>query len=156
MSDFFNTNKYFIITKKISNEYSDLINTGNDLYDSGNFKEAIDFHNQAIGLDPSNSDAYYYKANALHSMSRFSEAILNYDIAIHFDPTDYETYTNKGTSLNGLDRHQEALRQFQLAIFINPEYPLAIFRMANTLTTLNKFNMVKSFLRDLFYYYNLI
>lgn len=126
--------------RKKTDSYTDYINSGNKCYENENFNEAIAFHDKAIELEPTFSDAYFYKGNALHSLKQYEDAINCYDKSIKYDSTDYEAYANKGSSYNSLGKYEEALVCYERALNLKPDYALAISSKANTLNSIGNYN----------------
>lgn len=57
---------------------------------------ALNLANQAIKLEPKNSDAYKFAGNALMSLARYGEAIKNYSLAVKYDAGNGNRYFDLG------------------------------------------------------------
>ena len=67
--------------KSNNEKCQDWISKGNALYEQGKFNESITCYDNAIKLDPKNSNAWYGKGLALESLGRYEEAEQCYDNA---------------------------------------------------------------------------
>jgi len=71
---------------------------GVDLYDQGNYDEAIKCYDEAIKLNPQYAEAWSSKGNALVNQGDYDEAIKCYDEAIKLNPQYAKAWYNKGTA----------------------------------------------------------
>ena len=88
----------------------DYYNQGARLLIKGKNKEALEFFNKALALDPKSKfkKLYVNKGVALAGLGKYKEAIDNYDLAIKLDPNCETTYLNKGVSLGKQNKNLEA------------------------------------------------
>lgn len=66
---------------------------------SGDYKNSIDYYNQAIKIDPNYKGAYNNKGNALLTLGDCTKAIDCYNQVIRIDPDYKDAYNNKGIAL---------------------------------------------------------
>ncbi len=128
-----------------------LVQRGRANIQQGNFREAIADFNQALGVNPNLSQAYYYRGIAqrqLESSSSFSNAYvqalqvrgiarlqlgdhqgaiadLNYVLA--HDPDSSVAYVNRGLAYVGLGKTQLARTDFRQARTLDPALTIADF-----------------------------
>lgn len=74
-------------------------NEGKNCWDQERFEEAFQ---EAVTLDPGDSEAFYEKGLALAELGRYEEAIRAYDKALRLNPGDKDAYTMKGEALLAL------------------------------------------------------
>ena len=70
------------------NASTNLIKSGKQLLDSGNYNDALSFFDQALSDDPTNADLWNYKGIALRSLGRYDEASDCYNKSLELDPRD--------------------------------------------------------------------
>lgn len=66
----------------------EMLKKGKDLMYAGNFEDALSYFEQAIILEPSNSDLWNQKGSALRSLGRYDDALECFNRALELDPTD--------------------------------------------------------------------
>jgi Flp pilus assembly protein TadD len=93
---------------------------GQKLLKEHHYPDALMAYNQAIGLDPTYTQAYMGKGLALETLSNNKEALMVYEQVIRLDPDHQQAYVRKGLCLFHLRRHQEALAAFDQAMSLNP------------------------------------
>jgi tetratricopeptide (TPR) repeat protein len=85
------------------------------------YKNSVDFYDEAISLNSNNADAYYNKGTVLLNLRRYEEAVKCYDEAIGLKP-DYATaHGNKGTALYRLGRYEDAIGCYDEIIRLKPD-----------------------------------
>ena len=76
--------------------------------------------NQALALDPNNSNAYYAKADYLALSHRRSEAVGVTDAGLAVNPNDVTLYTPRTTAENALGHYEQAKADAEKAIRLSP------------------------------------
>jgi tetratricopeptide (TPR) repeat protein len=94
---------------------------GDKRFQSGDFDEAIERYDKALGLFPLDPDLWNVKGLALSVLKRYDEAIKCYDSALEHYPRDTRIWNNKGVDLANAGEHIEAIRCFDIAIDIDPQ-----------------------------------
>lgn len=79
-------------------------------------EEAIVCFDEALTIDPSNTDVLVRKGAALERLQRMDEAIACYDLAIAADNTMTMAYLYKGGVYNRMERYSEALECYEQAL----------------------------------------
>jgi tetratricopeptide (TPR) repeat protein len=92
---------------------------GDELYENGQYEEAIQAYDKAIEEDPDSSEAYNNKCSALHEIGKYEESIQACDKAIELNPNFNESYNWKGSSLKLIGHYEEALGAFNQSIKLN-------------------------------------
>ncbi len=98
---------------------------GNDLFEVGQYEEAISSYDRAINIEANFDEALYNKSVALDNLGRYEEAIVSYDRAIAIQPDLYLAWCNRGVVLNNLRRCEEAIVSYDRSIAIQPNFHLA-------------------------------
>ena len=99
----------------------ELLNSGNDLFASERYKEAVIDYDKAIQIKPDYHEAWYNRGIALRKLQRYQEAIASYDKAIQIKPDNHEAWNNRGNALDELKQYQEAIASYDKAIQIKPD-----------------------------------
>ena len=79
-------------------------------------EEAIACFDEALTIEPGNTDVLVRKGAALERLQRMDEAIACYDQAIAADSTMTMAYLYKGGVYNRLERYSEALQCYEQAL----------------------------------------
>lgn len=79
-------------------------------------EEAIACFDEALAIDPGNTDILVRKGAALERLQRMDEAIACYDKAIAADSTMTMAYLYKGGVYNRMERYSEALECYEQAL----------------------------------------
>lgn len=118
---------------------------GQLLYYQGDMDGAIQYYDEAIGIDPDNLDALMNKAIALADQGMLYDSLDLFDALGERYPDNYLIWYNKGTVLSDLGFQQrnsigtgafsmfaDALRHFEQAYKLNPDYVYTIVRIGVT------------------------
>jgi tetratricopeptide (TPR) repeat protein len=89
------------------------------------FERAVRLYSQAIGVDPSQAEAYYKRGNALKNHGSLDAAILSYTQAIERKPDYAYAYCNRGVVQQALGLSAEALASYDRAIALEPSDAIA-------------------------------
>jgi len=91
--------------------------------DSKMLEEAIADYSVVIQLDPANSDAYFYRANAKKLLNRYNDAIPDFTLAIKYDPKKWDFYYYRGLTYYLLEKYWAAVDDFTKTIALNADNP---------------------------------
>lgn len=96
---------------------------GNDLFDDGNFAEAVTAYTKAIELCPNYSWAYCNRAAVFLALNQAAKAIADYSEAIAIDPNDSALYNGRGYALAMVEDSDlsDALKDADKAIELDGE-----------------------------------
>lgn len=81
----------------------------------GNKKKIIDACEQALQVDSSFADAYFYKGVALNDLKRYEEALVDFEHATQLDPFIGFAWLYKGDLLKHFGRAEEAQQAYKKA-----------------------------------------
>jgi protein O-mannosyl-transferase len=90
----------------------------------GEDEKARDSYDQALRLNPNQSNAYLGLGELLEKQSQLDEAIHNYSRSVELRPTD-TGFLLLGHALESAGRRPEALAAYQAALKLSPELPEA-------------------------------
>ena len=105
-----------------ASEYLELVNKGNTFAGVGRYQEALNAFDNAIEIDPNNSEAWVGKGEALRIIGRNQESIDAFNKAIEIDPNNAFAWRSKGIVLTALGRNQEAITAIDRAMELDPNY----------------------------------
>ena len=136
-----------------SKEYSQLLEkqffkTGNDLFDQGNYENAITYYDKALNINSTDINVLYNKALALDSLGRLNDAIVYYDKALAINPNDTDSLNNKGLDLDVLGKHGEAITYYDKILTINPVDTDALYNKGIALDNLGKHDEAISYYKE--------
>jgi tetratricopeptide (TPR) repeat protein len=98
-----------------------LLTEGQTLLDSGDKENALVYFEQAIDLEPNNTEALIKKGTTLEALRKMHEAIETYDRVIALDSSMTVAYLYKGGVLNRLQRFSEAMECYEQALRTHPK-----------------------------------
>ena len=79
-----------------------LLTSGDNEYDLGNYTGAIEYYDKILGIDPNDVDALNNKGVALDNLGNYTGAIEYYDKVLGIDPNDVDALDNKEVALDNL------------------------------------------------------
>ncbi len=111
------------------------INLGSAFYDKEDYDNALTIYRNALELDPENAKIHCNLGFLYWGKGDTDEAIREYEYAIKYDNTYSIAYNNLGVIyLDDLGRVQNAIDMFKKAVENNPNYALAHFNLARSIT----------------------
>jgi Tfp pilus assembly protein PilF len=118
---------------------SALLSRGDIFYDQGNYKQAIQYYDNALAIDPNYKYALYGKGDSLNSLGNYTQAIQYYDKALAMDPNYKYALYGKGDSLNSLGNYTQAIQYYDKALAIDPNYKYALYGKGDSLNSLGNY-----------------
>jgi tetratricopeptide (TPR) repeat protein len=104
------------LSSEVAAQIKALVDTGQTLVNQDKVQEAIDSFDEALALDPDNTDALVKKGAALEKIRKLPEAIECYDHAIAVDSSMTIAYLYKGGLYNRMERFSEAVECYEQAL----------------------------------------
>ncbi len=99
----------------------DLLDNGHTAYNEENHLKAINLYTDAIRVNPSYDEAFYWRASARYSLKNYKEAIPDYNKAIELNPNNEQAYYYRALTNYNLEAYPETLPDFDKAIALNPD-----------------------------------
>lgn len=78
----------------------DLFARGNDLYNNGEFQDAIDTYESILETEFHSAELYFNLANAYYKLNRIAPSIYNYEKALQLSPNDKDIINNMAFAKN--------------------------------------------------------
>lgn len=97
-------------------------NLGIEQFQAGDYQTALVSFDQALALNPNNSDTWTYRGVVLGCLNCHKEAIASYDQAIEIQPDYYLPWDIRGLALLNLSRYEEAIANCDKALELVPDY----------------------------------
>ncbi len=108
---------------------------GSAFYDLEDFDNSLVVYRRALELEPENAKIHCNLGYLYWGMENITEAIKEYELSIKYDPEYEITYNNLGVIyLDDLAHIDKAKDCFEKAIELNPNYALAYYNLARTLS----------------------
>ncbi len=101
--------------------FADATKRGLDAFESGNFDQAIVAWDEAIRLDPKNSEIHRWRGDASLNKHEYDKALPEYDEAIRLDPYNGMAYSSRGAAWALKGESDKAIASFDEAIRIDPK-----------------------------------
>lgn len=100
----------------------DKYNKGIDLIQDGKYEEAIGLFRQAIGIDPTFTDAYYNLGTIYEYLKQNENAIMSFEVLLKHNPKDKEAAYKIATLYYNNERYKKALSYIPLVPADSPKY----------------------------------
>ena len=97
------------------------LNRAHELYNQGQFEQAVDFYERAIVLDGNLLPAYSSRGNALAKLGRYEPALRSHNQAIQLDPNHANSYLNRGSTYAMMGDSTHAIADWRQALSLDPE-----------------------------------
>lgn len=110
----------------------------------GDGEAALEFFEQAIGLEPGNAAYRAAKGAALFSLGSYQEAERTLRKAVHLDKRDVEIRGNLALALEQQGKAVEALEQYDLALALDSAYDIAWVNRGGVLMALERYEDARS------------
>ena len=104
-------------------DHVDLVHKGNQAFESGDFKTALEYYHSAETCIPESPELEYNMGSALHEQGAYEEAIERLTKALSTTDIMQEsrTHYNLGNTHFRADDFQKAIESYQKALEINPD-----------------------------------
>lgn len=91
-------------------------NKGCELFEAGEYEDAIENFSKSIGLDPCNESIYCNRGSCYYEIQQYQKAFKDYTKAIELDPDLCETYYNRGNCYFKFKQYEYAIDDYTKAI----------------------------------------
>jgi tetratricopeptide (TPR) repeat protein len=96
------------------NDFATLSELGDMYFEAGQYFEAIQIYDQAIGVNPMCADCYNDRGLSLHYLGDSNSAIASFDKAVEINPEYVHAWLSKGFVLVSTGRYQEAVEPLNM------------------------------------------
>ena len=86
----------------------------------GQTQQALKLVDQAIKIDPKNSEAFKWRGTFYFNLSDYNKALTAYNRSLELDPNSSSAAKSKGDTLSWLNRSGEAITSYSEAIRLDP------------------------------------
>ncbi len=108
-------------------EAGTFVRTALDLFERGDYDEAVVNYSRALELDPENEEIYYNRGMAYKKLRQYNEAIDDYSQAILLNPDYSRAYNNRGATYRKLKEFDRASNDYKKAIEKDPKNARAYY-----------------------------
>ena len=122
------------------NYINKLIDEGEALSMSGQYKEALEIFNKALEIDPENMVVLSNKGFVLLELGNYQEALDFFNKVLEIDPKDIDVLSSKGKALSMSGQYKEALEIFDEILEIDPKNECVLKNKSLALFKLGKDN----------------
>ena len=91
----------------------------------GDYDRAIADLEQAIRLDPKDTEAYIRRGNAYNHKGDYDRAIADLEHAVRLDPKDPKAYVIRGSAYDGKGDYNRAIANYDEALRLDPNLEIA-------------------------------
>ena len=91
-------------------------NIGEDLFNKGDYSNAIVSYSYAIEKYPKYYEALNNRGNSYANMGKFKKALTDYNNAIEIDPKNTDAYYNRGYCYRKMGKNELALKNFNIVL----------------------------------------
>ena len=117
-----------------------LFRQGSELWNQGQYAEAIAAYDQAVQLQPDYVEAWYYRGFGLEELRHYEQALASYDEVIRLDPLHQYVWCRRGiVLLTRLQRYDEAFASYNKVIEIEPNNYEAWYGRGDALIELKRY-----------------
>ncbi len=130
-----------LLKKYPSDKAARLIQWAVDMFEQGESKIAQKFLTEAIAIDSTKSDAYYWLAGIYSKTGNSQGALENFSKAIFYKPNDTTAYFNRALLLSEKGQHGKAIEDYTSAIDLDKTYAKAYMNRARSYEQTGKVNL---------------
>jgi protein O-GlcNAc transferase len=103
-----------------------LLRNANALLGLGRQREALDYYDRYLAMNPGSAEAWHNRGAALAQLKRYGDAVTCYDKALALRPDSAQSWNNRGNVLLEQQRYDEAPRDYEKALALDPAIPYAL------------------------------
>lgn len=100
---------------------NDLIDKGLNAYQSGEYKEALEYYNKALEIDLNSGEAWFRKGMTVGVLGNLEEAIRCHEEALKIAPDFIDALFAKGMALGNLGKFEESIECYDKLLELDPE-----------------------------------
>ena len=110
-----------------------MVERGRAYLDKQDYAKALADLNQAVGLSPDNSTAYFQRARVHYVQKNYDACIADNTKTVALDPGEYVAYHNRGLAYFSKSDYPAAIADYTRTIEKKPDYRSSFFQRARAL-----------------------
>lgn len=114
-------------------------NRGTDLFNAGNYEEAIKYYDKALNIYKDFQEVLYNKATLLYYMGEYPLSIKYFDRSLFLDRKNIKSWLGKGAALSAISEYEEAAGCFDKILKIDINYAEAWYNKSCIMARQNKY-----------------
>ena len=115
------------------------LNKAYEFHNRNNYRQAIEFYDLALHLDPQSYDAYLYRASANIEIQNYQGAVEDSYLALELNPDSAKAYCGRGVAFYYLKDNIGAIRDCDRALEIDPKHLNAYYYAAASYVALKNY-----------------
>lgn len=108
---------------------SNLSDKGDEYFNNGHYKKAIESYNKYLEVNPVNEDVLYNKGRAYEELENYEKAVENYKKVLDKSPRNVEALTSLGQCLYKIENYETAAEKLKSALRENENIPSAHYML---------------------------
>jgi tetratricopeptide (TPR) repeat protein len=113
--------------------------TADELYNAGEYQQAITAYGQVLEADPQDSYAYGQRGDCYRLLSRYDEAIADFSRAFELNPENSWALAHRGECYRAKEQYERALEDLDRALSMQPDFAWALGSRADALRMLERY-----------------
>ena len=105
--------------------------TADELFNAGEYQEAIGVYDQVLAADPQDYYAYGQRGECYRMLARYDEAIADFSRSIELNPENSWAIANRGESYRAKEQYDLAIQDLDRALELQPDYGWAMASRAD-------------------------
>ncbi|OHD76031.1 MAG: hypothetical protein A2V99_09285 [Spirochaetes bacterium RBG_16_67_19] len=114
--------------------------TADELYNAGEYQEAIAAYGQVLAADPQDSYAYGQRGDCYRLLSRYDEAIADFSRALELNPENSWALAHRGECYRAKEQYERALEDLDRSLSMEPDFAWALASRADALRMLERYD----------------
>lgn len=119
---------------------NDAMEIGRTQLGAGNVKDALEYLDKAVKLQPTNAEAVLLRGQARFKRKMYPEAMADLNKAVKLLPQNADAYYWRGVVKQEQDKDKDAILDFTKCIELNPEYADAYWGRAHSMSEMDEPN----------------
>jgi len=120
-------------------ETAEMIREANVFVSAGNLRKALEVMNEAVGMEPTNYNAYGMRGYVYMKMAKNGEAIKDLNKAIELKPDLARAYFERAIVYSRIKENEKALHDYSMAIKLKPKVAVAYLNRGNCYVSLRQY-----------------
>jgi tetratricopeptide (TPR) repeat protein len=114
--------------------------TADELYNAGEYQQAITTYDQVLAADPQDSYAYGQRGDCYRLLSRYDEAIADFSRALELNPENSWALAHRGECYRAKEQYERAVEDLDRSLSMEPDFAWALASRADALRMLERYD----------------